>query len=299
VFAALISQVSSSLTTACDKSYPPRVFPYAAWKSETWKTAARAGLRHIGRMVQQGNVAGASALAKTPGVLKPSVAGSQIRQLGRGSEGMATLVAHPQHGVAVRKMYDPRGISSPAMIARKEEAGRAVAGNENFARFLGSAPTPHQGGTMHFNEYVPSSRAPVATKAQSVTNTGQQAQQALQHAGYEGHDIHSGNMVYDQGTGRHKVVDFLPGREGEFAGLSPDNRLQVTPQGSHLFGDSPNPSTGRGMLGHMLGGAPGVMPQRRLVTPDMGRRPAPPQVAGATNVVRKPRPFAGGTPSPL
>jgi hypothetical protein len=59
-------------------------------------------------MVQQGNVAGASALAKAPGVLKPSVAGSQIRQLGRGSEGMATLVAHPQHGVAVRKMYDPR-----------------------------------------------------------------------------------------------------------------------------------------------------------------------------------------------
>lgn len=276
-------------------------FPHGFWESELWKEAARAGLRQISKMVSGGNLAGASRLATTPGVLKPSAAGSQIKHLGRGSEGLATLVAHPEHGVSVRKLYDPRGISTPAMIQRKEEAGRALGNNPNFSRFQGSAPTPHGGGTMHFSEYVP--QTPGAPQAkQWAEQTGNQARQALQSVGYEGHDIRKGNMAFDASTGQHKVIDFIPGRAGEM--MSDQNSLQVSPKGSHLFGDSPNQSTTKGMLGGMLGGNKpmGVRRMAGVQRPPMAagtpkpEMPRAPSAADslATAVTKKPRPPTPG-----
>lgn len=247
-----------------------------------WKTAARAGLRQIGKMVQQGNLAGASSLAKAPGVLKPSVAGSQIRHLGQGSEGLATLVAHPEHGVAVRKLYDPRGLSSPSMIARKEEVGRSLQGNQNFAQFHGSAPTPHGGSTMHFNEYIPGAAGPSgAARDASVARTGQAATQAIQRTGYEAHDLHSGNMLFDPRHRQHRVVDYLPAKPGEVAGMTPDKALEVTPQGHYLFNDNIETSSRGDMLGRMLGG-------RSVATKTI----AAPALAPATVVQKKPRPLA-------
>lgn len=221
-------------------------------------------------MVSGGDLAGASRLATTPGVLKPTAAGSQIRQLGRGSEGIASLVAHPEHGVAVRKLYDPRGLSSSSMIQRKEEAGRAIGDNPHFARFLGSSQTPHGGGTMHFNEYVPQATPlrkpnPVPTAAdmqyrqevqQAASQTGRDARAALRNVNYEGHDIRKGNMVMDARTGQHRVVDYMPGRRGELVTPDPNrpHKIDVTPAGAHLVNDRQNVSTTKGMLGHMLGG---------------------------------------------
>lgn len=219
-------------------------------------------------MVSGGDLAGASRLATTPGVLKPTAAGSQIKQLGRGSEGIASLVAHPEHGVAVRKLYDPRGISSPSMLKQKEEAGRAVGDNPHFAKFLGSAPTPHGSGTMHFNEYVPQAKqqasivpsAAEQTRAQqireSATQTARGARSALRGVGFEGHDIRKGNMALDQRTGQHKVIDYLPARPGqmETPNINKPHQVNVTPQGVHLVNDSLNKSTTKGMLGGMLGG---------------------------------------------
>jgi hypothetical protein len=245
------------------------VFPHGFWDSPLWKEAARAGLRQISKMVSEGNISGASRLATTPGVLKPSAAGSQISQIGRGSEGIATLVAHPEHGVAARKLYDPRGISSNDMIQRKEEVGRSLGDNPHFAKFLGSAQTPHGGGTMHFNEYVPSAQGPkrslipskqeMAAREQVKQQTdavGTSARQAISSTGYEGHDIRKGNMVQDARTGQHKVVDFLPGRTGEMGAMdsSKPGNIAVSPSGQHLFNRSQNQSTTRGMLGGMLGG---------------------------------------------
>lgn len=214
------------------------MFPYASWKSEIWKTAARAGLRQIGRMVQQGNLAGASSLAKAPGVLKPSAAGSQIRHLGAGSEGLATLVAHPEHGVAVRKLYDPQGLATPEMIQRKEVAGRAVGANPNVAQFYGSAQTP-QGGTMHFSEFVspqgPHAQpgvarpgmgplAPAQAQAQAARSAAvERARQGTVKAvagsgqGFSGAmDVRDANMVWDGQSGRFKTIDYMPTRRGEF-----------------------------------------------------------------------------------
>lgn len=212
------------------------MFPYGFWNSYLWKEAARAGLRQISKLVGQGNLARASSLATTPGVLKPSAAGSQLRQLGAGSEGAATLVAHPQHGVAVRKLYDPNGISSPAMIARKEELGKALGSDPNFARFYGSAPTPRGGTMMHFNEYVPSTQQSPSPSSASITRD--RAQESLNRLGYQGHDLRAGNMITDSNTGQTKVIDYLPGKPNEFKSTPGSNEIGVLPRGYHLMNDT-------------------------------------------------------------
>lgn len=235
------------------------MFPYGFWTSSIWKEAARAGLKQISKMVGQGNLAGASSLATTPGVLKPSAAGSQIRHLGRGSEGLATMVAHPEHGVAVRKLYDPRGISSPEMIARKGEVGKAIGNNPDFATFRGSAQTPHGQGTMHFSEFVPPAKGTTGNDAWTPQNlaTSQRAHKTLGGLGYEGHDIRPGNMVQDARTGQNKLIDYMPGRSGEMSSSphSPE-AIEVGPAGQHLFNEPSRmgSQTTGGMLGRMLGG---------------------------------------------
>ncbi len=231
-------------------------------------------------MVSQGNISGASRLAQTPGVLKPSAAGSQIKHLGQGAEGLATMVAHPEHGVAVRKLYDPRGVSSPEMIARKEEAGRALGDNPHFAKFLGSAQTP-QGGQMHFNEYIHGATPEPINKpmlngvpqqpifkpeeVKSINTTSAQAQSALRGAGYSGggEDIHGLNMKYDPQKKMHRVIDYVPAHQGEFV-HDPSvgsNVLSPTNQGARLFNmdNEGTNSTAPGMLNRLLGkgGKPG------------------------------------------
>lgn len=201
-----------------------------------WKSAARAGLRQIARMVQGGNIAGASALARTPGVLKPSAAGSQIRHLGQGSEGIASLVAHPEHGVAVRKLYDPKGMATPEMIRRKEEVGRAVR-SPDVAQFYGSAPTPHGDSSMHFSEFVSPQGPHAAPQGRVSTELAvNRARQGTIRSiagsglGYSGaQDIRKANMVWDGSTGRMKSVDYMPSRRGEFYQLSSDQKSLYDP----------------------------------------------------------------------
>lgn len=171
------------------------------------------------------------------------------------------MVAHPEHGVAVRKLYDPRGISGSEMIGRKEQAGRALGDNPYFAKFLGTAQTPSGGGTMHFNEFIPQGQAPTGQAgAQSVRHTQVQAQKALNEAGFAGKDIRQGNMIFDKNTGTHRVIDYIPGQKGEFMRMpaskanviaqSPESKstpwnTNYSPQGSGTQG---------GMLGRLLGG---------------------------------------------
>ncbi len=279
------------------------MFPTGFWESALWKEAARAGLRQISKMVSQGNIAGASRLATTPGVLKPSAAGSQIKHLGQGSEGLATMVAHPEHGVAVRKLYDPRGISGPEMIARKEQAGRALGDNPNFAKFYGSAQTPHGNATMHFNEFVPSGQAPTGQAgAQSIRHTQVQAQRGLNQAGFAGKDIRSGNMIYDARTGNHKVIDYIPGQKGEF--------MRMPQQMSNVIAQTPgstsspwnanfqpnNQGTQGGMLSRLLGGRSQM--GMRQTTPGPVSGTAQTAIAPAGPSART-SPLQPSTPKPL
>jgi hypothetical protein len=277
------------------------MFPNGFWESPIWKEAARAGLRQISRLVSQGNLAGASQLATTPGVLKPSVAGSQIKHLGRGGEGVASLVAHPEHGVAVRKLFDPRGISGPEMIARKEQAGRALGDNPHFAKFLGSAQTPH-GGQMHFNEYVQPGQAPAGQAgAQSIRHTQVQAQRGLTNAGFAGgKDIREGNMIYDASAGRHRSIDYLPAQRGEFMRMpkTRQNMMVGSPGMASPLNDSYNPeqagSTG-GMIGRLVGGKSLMRGIRNgpIGTADTIQAPV-----SQVTVPRSPNARAQGTPAP-
>jgi 2'-5' RNA ligase len=181
--------------------------------AELGKAAARAGMRAIQQHVGAGNFAAANHLATTPGVLKPSAAGSQIRHLGSGMEGTSTLVAHPVHGLAVRKVYDSQGISGPAMVARKAEAGRALRDNPNVAQFKGELPT--QAGPAHFYEHVPGHAGSMAhgTPSSAEIAQGVRAQGA---GGMRLHDVHEGNVV------GNKVVDYLPIKPGAPTGLRTD-----------------------------------------------------------------------------
>lgn len=254
-------------------------------------------------MVGEGNLTGASQLAKTPGVLKPSLAGSQIQHLGRGGEGLATMVAHPDHGVAVRKLYDPRGISGSDMIARKEQAGRALGDNPTFSKFLGSAQTP-QGGQMHFNEYVQPGQAPTGQAgAQSVRHTQTQAQRGLTQAGFAGgKDIREGNMIYDANAGQHRVIDYIPAQQGEFQRMpkSMANRLSVSPGSQSPFNPGYDPQsqgdTG-GMLGRLLGSKAqsGGLRENSASLSAAGTGPVPSM--GQTNAGRPG--MARGTPKPM
>ncbi len=198
-------------------------FPHGIWNDPLWKLAARAGLRRISQMVSGGNLAGASRLATTPGVLKPNAAGSAIKTLGRGAEGVADLVAHPQHGISVRKTYDPVGISGSEIIGRKEQAGRAIGINPSVAQFHGSAPTPHGQGTMHFSEYVsgqgpkPAPTAGSPQEQRAISRTQNQTQMAMRGAGFAGaKDVRKANMAWDANAGNFKTIDYIPHHQGEF-----------------------------------------------------------------------------------
>jgi hypothetical protein len=168
------------------------------------------------------------------------------------------MVAHPEHGVAVRKLYDPRGISSPSMIARKEEVGRALGNNPDFAAFKGSTPTPGRQSTMHFSEFVPQAKGTTSSDDWTPQSfaTSQRANKALKGIGYEGHDIRPGNMIQDSRTGQNKLVDYIPARTGEMSSspASPE-KIEISPAGGHLFNDPSRtgPDTTGGMLGRLLG----------------------------------------------
>lgn len=174
------------------------------------KDAARAGMRQIQRHLNTGNVGAANRLATTPGVLKPSAAGSQIKHIGSGMEGTSTLVAHPQHGVAVRKVYDPQGISGPQMIANKAEAGRALQGNPNVAQYKGETQT--RVGPAHFYEHVQGQPGAMAKGTPSSAEIAKNLRSQTP-GGMRLHDVHEGNVV------GNKVVDYLPVKPGAPTGL--------------------------------------------------------------------------------
>ncbi len=244
----------------------------------------------MSRSIQGGGGAAAHNLWQNRSAwMKPTTqlpaAGKSLAHLGRGAEGVADAVVHPQHGLSVRKTFDPRGISTPEMIARKEQVGRSIGQNPNVAQFYGSQPTPHGGGTMHFSEYVPGAPGPadVAGMRQAKVQAIRGARQAGFHSAQ---DIHQGNMVRDARTGDYKVIDMLPTRRDEAihnTGIG-SKPISVTPRGSNLFQDNPQ-FTGRRALhqqlfqGRSVLQAPAPVPQ--AATQVVRKRPALAAPAGA------------------
>lgn len=199
---------------------------FESFSDELLKIAARRGLKEIRKAVKGGDIARASSLAKTPGVLKPSEAGSQIKDIGHGGEGLATMVASPQHGVAVRKLYNPQAVT-PELIARKEQAAQLTKNNPNVARMLGSHSTP-SGAKMHMMEYVrgtPVKNTPQNYRA--IQNTRKSLQTDLKRGGMVAQDVRPENMIQTP-SGKAKLVDYIPGKVGDFE--SGNSRTRVNQQ---------------------------------------------------------------------
>jgi hypothetical protein len=205
-------------------------------RSELEKIALRAGAKIIQRLMQRGGAGAleqANRLAKTPGVLKPSAMGSQIKHLGRGSEGVADLVAHPQHGVSVRKLYDPTStVASPRMVGRKMQLAKQV-DSPVMAQTHGFARTG-SGGRASFHEYVPGGK-PTAEAESAIKS---QLQSAGAKKGYQLEDIRAGNI---RGG---KAIDVLPFHGGEVA-TSKGGRMGLTLQGSAVHGRHMTKAEGR------------------------------------------------------
>lgn len=199
---------------------------FVSFSDELEKIAARRGLKEIAKAIKGNDVAKASRLAKTPGVLKATAAGSQIKDLGQGGEGVATLVAHPQHGVAVRKLYNPRAVT-PELVARKEQAAQLTKNNPNVAKMLGSNKT-QQGNTMHMMEYVHGSPVQQTPQNyQAIKNTRQSLAKDLKRGGMTAQDVRAENMVQDA-SGKAKLIDYLPTKPREYA--SGQQRTQISKQ---------------------------------------------------------------------
>lgn len=227
---------------------------FASFSDELVKIAARRGLRLIRSLVSAGDTASldrAQHLAQTRGVIKPSVAGSQVKPLGVGGEGAATLVATPAQGLSVRKLYDPEGLASPEIIRRKHEVGMKLT-DASVAKYHGQAATPREGGTMQFSEYVP---GPQPTSAAGIAQTKIDATKAIQQTGFSNPvDIRAGNMVQDVRTGKTRVIDYLPMHKDEI-NFSRNGQISPTPKGSTVFGRgrdfSLHPSLERQQAAHL------------------------------------------------
>jgi hypothetical protein len=211
-------------------------------------------LRKRGITVKPGSseaLAMANRWAKKPGVIRDTRQGIQLGRkahLGRGQEGVSTLVADPKRGVHVRKVIDPKGMMTTRGIRAREEAGRALRDRPEIAQFLGARTT--KGGLREQRfEFVPGKTmeqsgmtlraqpkgAPTTAKASPkavgspaspsaqrlAAGSGQaggtaaqieQLKRVAKRRGIKLHDIHEGNVIMS--GGKPKVVDYIAQPKG-------------------------------------------------------------------------------------
>lgn len=275
-----------------------------SFRIELEKISARRGLKEIRKMVASGKGEQAIALAKKPGVLKPTPHGHEVKDIGRGSEGLATLTAGPEHGLAIRKTYDPKGIASPDLIARKEQAGRAMGANPHVAQFHGSQKGVG-GTTAHTMEYVQGKEPTISPQSHVAMNTARKGiAKGMRQAGFAGAaDIRPANMIQTP-QGQMKAVDYIPAHKGEFAtgnqraqynNQRQAQGLRAIPKNMQIQGSAgqsplqdPTGSTSPGALKalHFRGVQPGAAPAAAAPTN------APTRVEGGRQVPTKTSPAA-------
>jgi len=290
-----------------------------ALADELEKIALRRGAKIIKSLVSKGTPAAmqqATSLAKTPGVLKQAPAGTHLKHLGRGGEGIADLVAHPRYGVSVRKLYDPRsGLASPTMIGRKMQVSREIE-SPQLAQTYGFQRSP-SGGRMTFHEYSPPTPvdpgpAPnlilphgrqhkalrrrvrekdLAKRVQKAQNIQARQESAAlkeplqaegRRAGWDLADIRGANVSGG------KAIDVLPFKPGELESQV-ENMLFLSPSGRKMLSRHTRkiPATEQMMsekqLYRLLGG---TSPARRSAVPELKgvARPLPNDPTVSTDI---------------
>lgn len=202
---------------------------------ELEKIAARRGLKMLRQLVQGGNVDKAQRLAKTPGVLKDSPLGSQLRMLSNAptKEGPVMLTAHPDRGLAATKMYHPKGKATRRLISAKEELGKID--HPANVRLLGKSDIQGMAHPVHHFEYVPGQTmaeldqnfgkavaphkqvALPGSYGDAISNANKSVLDLKRVAAQRGldlQDLHAGNKMIDR-TGQGRLVDSFPVRSGD------------------------------------------------------------------------------------
>lgn len=200
--------------------------------------------------MQSGDMARANRLATLPGLLNDSPRaqqlGHQLKDLGRGGEGLASAVAHPTHGAVARKIYDPAaGVYSPQVVRRKEQLGPVA----NMAQYLGKSETQH-GTPIHFSEYVPGQQVDDAMMAhgpfaKKFRKAKAEAEASGRAQGRELRDLRPGNAQRTP-EGDVKFVDTMPFNRNEV--LHPDIEAHDRAAGRLDPGELPVAGQGYGLF---------------------------------------------------
>jgi hypothetical protein len=138
-----------------------------------------------------------------------------IRELGRGAEGVADIVASPrfEKGIGVRKAYDPAGkFFTNRVFIKKHKTWKAVGNSSAFAKYHGK----HETAPVMYHELV-EGEAGINPKA-GLKAIGQ----AWLHGKRVGDVLlHPGNIVGG------KVIDFLPRNAEMYETAIMKNRARI------------------------------------------------------------------------
>lgn len=208
-----------------------------AFFEEIEKLGARRGLKIIRQLLEEGTpeaLEKARRLGATSGVLKDVAGGHQVKRLGRGSEGLAEIVAGARssaakgggEGIAVRKIYDPNSpIASPEIIKRRVQMSKELE-HPALAKTFGAGKEGVRDVSYH--EFVPGK---MLQKRESTKDIQDMVNKAREKGWFLG-DVRGPNVVGG------KAIDYIPFREGEFR-RQMFNMLDATPEGMKLLGKMP------------------------------------------------------------
>lgn len=190
------------------------------------KVALTRGQTIIKNLVAKGKVGQAEATAErfvAKGAIKTTAQGSQLRTLGGGSEGIATLTAGAKDApLSARKTFNPRALYSEEQISRRLEAGKELRDDSRFARLHSDEVhrTPAGAPFMHY-EYVGKGRSVQRHKEVTGVNLKDEVAK-LPHVmpGRYLHDIvgNKGN-VRVMPDGSPKVLDYMVAKPKEIADM--------------------------------------------------------------------------------
>lgn len=194
------------------------------------KIALTRGQRIIKSLVSEGKVEQAKATAErfvAKGAIKTTEQGSQLRALGGGSEGIATLIAGSKDApLSARKLHNQRALYSEEQVTRKIDGGKMLRSDPRFAKLY--SDTAHRTSAndpyMHY-EYVHGGQGignhvrSHPEDAQRVIDAAAKLPRALPNRYLRDVKNNSGN-VRVMPDGSLKVLDYLVAKHHEMAEMT-------------------------------------------------------------------------------
>lgn len=189
----------------------------AAYWGELEKLAAPRHIKMLRALLKKGKTTEARAFAQrlqAKGVLKQTGVGSQLRHLGKGSEGVATLTVGAKAApgkLSVRKAFDPKLMPKGEALRSKWRAMRELKGDPRIAKVY-SKRLRSKGGTPYYHAEYVTGKTPAALSPEmkrlgtkKLTDAGQTATTGR---GLHVYDVRRANVI-QRPTGEQVAVDVL------------------------------------------------------------------------------------------